>query len=743
MASPVCLLLVIVAAAHAATLSLDIHADFSYDLVIDNLVWLRSAPTSVTVGGQTFTTRNGSLRLLSTKNSTGADAGGSYTRYEASWAAGSNTWVTFARVYEQNIVFGQYFPTDFNGTSIGTNEHLLSTFPGFLIESYQGGQRGFVSYGGAMIGGMPGTTKVDLWDPATTSLGTGINGSGPVVLFNEDVSTTLVLGAFSNFMVHSQDKVDDALVYGILGSVESVPAGFAIETLVTLSHGVSDAVLAWGDRLLAQYGKNRFAYKRDFILTHLGYSTDNGAYYYYNTEPGTNYEDTMIAVRAYADSVGIPYTYVLLDSWWYYKGFNSGVSRWDARPDIFPHGLEYLYNKTGWPTQLHNRYWATNNTYAKQNGGKWDFIIDPKMAIPTDADFWNHLITDKRDTGMLMYEQDWLDVQFDNTPALQASATLARQWMLQMGAAAARAGVTIQECMSYVRHVLQSVEMPAVTNARASDDYQPGTNSQWMIGTSSILAHAVGLAPSKDNYWSTDNQPGAIYHVNFEPYNRLQAAVSSLSTGPVAPADKIGLSNAALIKMACMSDGTLLQPDAPAMAIDAQFIQQAFGSGGAAGELWSTFTRIGDYRVSYVFAATMTAPYTLSSAELGYDASTALAVAEANTTATAAVFDAGHPLNVKACGRWDFQLYTASPVISGWALLGEPDKWVRVSNTRFADPAFSDEVFAVSVRGVPGEVVHVDVRRPNGSVVTTDCTIPAGSVSQLIVTPSINKCDSI
>ena len=51
--------------------------------------------------------------------------------------------------------------------------------------------------------------------------------------------------------------------------------------------------------------------------------------------------------------------------------------------------------------------------------------------------------------------------------------------------------------MPWTRHVLQSVEIPAVTQIRVSDDYQP-SNSQWVIGDTSILAHAVGLAPFKD-----------------------------------------------------------------------------------------------------------------------------------------------------------------------------------------------------------------------------------------------------
>jgi hypothetical protein len=45
----------------------------------------------------------------------------------------------------------------------------------------------------------------------------------------------------------------------------------------------------------------------------------------------------------------IPYKYILLDSWWYYQDpATSGVTNWNGRPDIFPHGNDYLRNKTGW-----------------------------------------------------------------------------------------------------------------------------------------------------------------------------------------------------------------------------------------------------------------------------------------------------------------------------------------------------------------------------------------------------------
>ena len=55
-------------------------------------------------------------------------------------------------------------------------------------------------------------------------------------------------------------------------------------------------------------------------------------------------------------------------------------------------------------------------------------------------------------------------------------------------------------------------------------------------------------------------QPGNPYLDNpTEPYNRLQAAVSTISAGPVAPSDMIGASNVPLIMMSCMKDGRLLQ----------------------------------------------------------------------------------------------------------------------------------------------------------------------------------------
>merc|ERR1712032_1410331 len=110
-------------------------------------------------------------------------------------------------------------------------------------------------------------------------------------------------------------------------------------------------------------------------------------------------------------------------------GKGGGVQTWEPRADIFPNGLQNLFEKTGWPQQLHNRYWDPNNTYAKRNGGKYNFVCDDEeksafsakptaVCVPDDQSFWDDLISNHTATGMFMYEQDWSDDEFDWSAAI-------------------------------------------------------------------------------------------------------------------------------------------------------------------------------------------------------------------------------------------------------------------------------------------------------------------------------------
>ena len=50
---------------------------------------------------------------------------------------------------------------------------------------------------------------------------------------------------------------------------------------------------------------------------------------------------------------------------------NKGVLTWTAMPEIFPNGMESVYQKTSLPVVAHNRWWCNETTYSDRNGGSY------------------------------------------------------------------------------------------------------------------------------------------------------------------------------------------------------------------------------------------------------------------------------------------------------------------------------------------------------------------------------------
>ena len=708
----------------------------SFDVSIAGSAWfVAGGPIQVRHDGATFATDGATGRRLSlvrNSSTSGSDVLGSFERVAHTWRTdGGLVFETAARRYASALVFEQRFHTAASRTGGGG---LVSSFPTFgLPAAAERPPRYFVQWDGDMAGQL---YKAGTW-AAGARVGGGLVGTAPLVVFAEDLRTSAVVSPLSSFMVAAAQPSRDGVAYGVLGSVASVPAGFGVETVVVASRGVREAMLSWGDALLRYHGKRReAAWARDATLRHLGYATDNGAYYYYNVHPdrgppGRTYESTILEVAAYARRAGIPYRYWLADSWWYSKGPETagvprpGVARWEPMREIFPRGLGALANATGWRLMAHNRYWSASTPYARQNGGEWPFELDRAtgFAVPASRAFWDHLFGRAREGGwrLATYEQDWMNFQNERLPALTRSATAARAWLRDLGDAADAAGVSVQYCMSYARHVLQSVESAAVTQARGSGDYRAG-NDQWQpLGMTALLLHAVGLAVSKDNLWTTTAQPGSKWGDGTrEPHPRLQAAVATLSRGPVMVSDAVNRSDVALVLRSCTRDGTLLHPGAPAVLMDGAVLAKAQGR--PWGELWLAPTAIGGRRHVSLFAAKVARDRTLRGDELGFapatpllamdvtctdaaaDAADAAAAADADHAADTAVVSVGADgaeevpqegrrracrvldglPTVRRCGKADFQLWsvTAREPGGGWTLLGEVGKWVAVSPAR-------------------------------------------------------------
>jgi len=719
-------ILVIAVISYGSTCHIRFSDDGSYTLSVQgDTAWLHSGPTSVLHGGQWRSTGDGSLKVNKTEVTSGEDELGAYSSNTVTLLGDDVTMEIEARSYgmlrPDTVVFVQRFPDGVTGSKFDANK-TNTAFPAFNVTSAEE-DVGYMSYGGMMLGDY--SKSFGRWGP-TADINDGMDGTGPLVLFNKNGSA-MVISPFNNVMAASawHDKESAILKYGIMGGVEEVPAGFELKTIAYCSQdGIGEAIAGWGSTLRFVSNKTdevvKYHQSQDLSLTHLGYWTDNGAYYYYNTEKGMTYEQTLLELRDKALEAEIPYRYLQLDSWFYFKDNNKAVTMWDAMESVFPKGIEDFQKQLLLPLVAHNRYWSVNTTYAKQNGGFFDFVIGNNVSVPMDPVFWDFIMGHGREEwGLIVYEQDWLNVQVLFSELLNSNLTAGADWLTQMGRGARRHGLKIQYCMALPRQALYSMNIPEVTQARVSNDYQLQTD-QWRIGVTSHLAAAVGVAPSKDTFWTSKEQPGNTYNKT-EPYPTLQTIVAVLSRGPVGPGDKIGSTNELTLLSCCNGDGLILKPSKPARAVDDQIQELAFKEGtGAQGEVWTTYNNINDSLYGVVLAANLYDDYDLTPKRAGFLSAYGPQFTDGilywvtGDNVTSREFGVGDVYNIDDDMCFDIDeiacLFYTSPYIHirnhTIALLGDMDKWVPMSEQRVVSVWKHNTSLAVTLRGQPAEAIQ-------------------------------------
>ena len=217
-----------------------------------------------------------------------------------------------------------------------------------------------------------------------------------------------------------------------------------------------------------------------------------------------------------------------LDSWWYFQGRGGGVKEWEPKPQTIPDGLAGFREKLGnLPFQMHNRHWAANNVYARQNGGDYEFSIDNTtgLAIPLRQRFWDDLIKNKTGAeGLIVYEQDWLYTELQGNNLTLQNATMATTWLQQMDRATTKHGVSIQFCMAYSRFALQAASLASVSKIRVGDDYGPG-QARGRVWVGEEGYHLASLGPLPPPMTASQAFPECQY--------------SSLPVAPFCPCERI------------------------------------------------------------------------------------------------------------------------------------------------------------------------------------------------------------
>jgi hypothetical protein len=409
-----------------------------------------------------------------------------------------------------------------------------------------------------------------------------LGSEGPWVLFDGPLHTLMISPA-DHFFV-SDMRSDGKLASAIAQSVEELPAGFSHATVFVAGEGVNGTIDRWGAAMQTMDGRHAPSSEADILLSKLSYWTDHGATYFYQYDPQLGYRGTLLAVRRQFDRLGVPIGSLQLDSWFYPKGQYGdwhkrkwtngvgGIYLFEADPFLFPNGLSGFHRKLGLPLITHSRWIDKFSPYRQQYRMSGDVIIDPR--------YWNQTAAWLRDSGVAVYEQDWLG----RYAKAEEDLTDPQAFHNEMAAAMRRYGLTMQYCMAAPADFLQGAHYDNLTTIRTSHDrFQ---RSDWdMFLYDSRLATALGIWPWTDVFLSSEE---------------ANLALSTLSAGPVGVGDALRDIDAADLLHAIRSDGEIVKPDVTIRPVDAMYLRDARGIRGPM--VADTWTDFGKLRIAYVFA---------------------------------------------------------------------------------------------------------------------------------------------
>ena len=498
----------------------------------------------------------------------------------------------------------------------------------------------------------------------------------PWVSFDSAMNS-VILSPVSHFMVARTGPVaGGAIVSGISPKIAVLPAGFTHQTLLVVENGINRAFDEWGKLVTRVTGKIRPSNDADITLSRLGYWTDAGSTYYYVTEPGRSYPETLAAVKDEFQRQGLPLGYLQLDSWFYPKGaaadwrsMTGGIHQYFAATPPFTTSLAAFQRSLGLPLITHSRWIDPQSPYRQRYRMSGNVSVDPL--------FWGEVAGYLASSGVVGFEQDWL---FDRATT-DYNLTDGDDFLDNMARALEQQHLNIQYCSGTARHFLQSARYNNLTTIRASEDRF--NRSRWTnFLYASRLASAVGIWPFTDVFMSgeTDN-----------------LLLATLSAGPVGVGDRLGTMNAANLRRAVRPDGVIVKPDVPIAPIDSAFWSDSHNA--LAPMIAATYSDFGNskawYLLLYPKGDNTLAQFRLSDVGLHgpaylYD----------YFDGTGRVVPADELLTEDVTG---FRYQIAAPIgISGIALLGDTAHFVSLGKKRVT-ALVDNGVVGVTVAFAPGE----------------------------------------
>ncbi|MHA1383211.1 MAG: hypothetical protein ACTSR3_05600 [Candidatus Helarchaeota archaeon] len=655
--------------------------------------WYSSLPTN----------KENRLILRDYLEENGSDVLGEYKKYILTWKLEEADLLFHTNFYyyidQSFIIFEQNFPQEMKNTSIGDFNKQITVFPCFINESPNSNVFSF---------------KNSIFSPPIKKLK---HTSAPVMFYDDELNS-FIISTMNNFLVGMITQTE-TINCGIAGEVVSIPKDFKYRYIMYFGKGINKTFKNWGNIILKFYKKKPHSAYEDPILSYIGYWTDNGAHYYYKKEKGMNYQQTFEKLLEYATKEKIPFGYYQFDSWWYYKAFawmpayinmlilNGGIKKFEFKKHEFPDGIQALQKKLGTPIACHSRWFHGRSEYTKKFKFHRVGRIMNSWGLPLENNFWDYIMKQAKSWGLALYEQDWMNNQFKKFKYLRNHVEHARTWLLQMGQAASKYGISIQYCMATPAMFMQSVELPNVTNVRTGEDYNARFPKHAYIPDNTqtmILIHALGIWPSIDTF-RTNNKPGHFY---IEKYPVMMTLLAVLSAGVIGPSDPIGYINRNLIMKTCRDDGLILKPDRPLAPVDFMFKKHSTYY------ICNTTSEKNNLTWHYLWVVNIhpkrvkNKNFSLEELEItgDYILYDYITNKIQEITKKSKIYQ-----NLK---KNEFKYYILAPLINGnLAIIGNPDKFVTCSNKQFPEVESTENEIKIQIEDLPSTQIPILIYSKN------------------------------
>ena len=547
----------------------------------------------------------------------------------------------------------------------------------------------------------------------------------------------ILLGPLDTFFeqvisVPVPDDLGRGITWGWHGDLARVPAGFSSSLAVVAGHGLRETLAAYTRLVTERHGTVRPPVDADVLGASLSYWTDNGAAYWYRTEPGRDTPTTLVDTVDDLRARNIPIAAVQLDSWFYphevIRPFDTdewvvpptGLVEWEPRADVLPDGIEALRAALGDPPLVtHCRHLSSSSPLVE----RYPCWIDADRAQPCGPELYEHWLDRARQWGVETFEHDWLIECFLGVRGLREEVGRATAWQEGIDRASAERGLTLQWCMASPADMLQTATLSNVTSIRTSGDHGylvgPGFLWNWFLLVNA-MARGLGLRPYKDVFWSD--------HADAERHSDVESLLAALSSGPVGLGDRLGGADREVVMRTCLADGRIVRPDVAISAIDACFARDAVRE--AVPLVGEAFTDHAAGRWSYIAAIhasdNLTRPEHPGTPSIGATIGVS-DLGESSPPGRTLMWDwrRGTAQVVEVDGEWhvslehlEWDLRVLAPMSpDGLAVVGDPRRYATAGRARLDDVTFEPAAvrFLVIGDGEPARLVGWSDHAPTAS----------------------------